>query len=1120
MEDALKAWLEQHGLGQYLDTLSDNDVTLNDLPHLTEDDTRELGLPLGARRRLLVAAKASASEQPKSLESDTPTQQTTQRPESKGTSNAASIDHLNWSRHPDDRRPVTLLFADITGSTALTEQLDPEDAHAVLYGAVERMGEAVERHRGTVCRFMGDGLMAMFGVPTAFEAHTRDALLAALDLQSAVAAYAEELESRYGSGMQVRVGVHAGEVVALQVGAGGQSEWDASGPAVPIAARMEQSAEPGTIQVTASTLNNLGEFFDFELLQPISVKGVSAPLAICRLLGLADTSTGAATQRRLAFVGRQLETAQLEMAVRHLQEQRRGQVVVLRGEAGVGKTRLTQLAAERAGAAGLDVHRVLILDFGAGKGQSAMGSLVRSLLGISPGAAKQVRAKVADAAIADGIIAAPERMFLNDFLDLVQPPALATELNAMTPRLRRDKRRGLINELIATCTRRTPLMVIVEDLHWADEVTLVMLEALLPQVPQLPLLLLTTTRPTGDPFNNSWHDSTRNLAVTQINLAPLRIEESHALAGEFVGLDSSWVEACIERAGGNPLFLVELLRSSASSGLPTSVQTLVATRLDQLTPDDKQAIQVAAVLGQRFDQTTLAGILGVPDYDVAALIDAQLIQRHDNAYLFSHALVMEGVLGSMLRAPRQQLHLGAANWFKERDQLLYARHLERADSPDAAAAYLAAAHEQVGLVRFTAAVQLTKDALALAPANELQASLSETMADAHLGLGETQMATHDYASALALTTDASQRCRMLVKRSRAQYTYGQYAAALSDLEQAAEVATEASEHVDIEFQRGNIYLHLTDHRKCGEAMHRAYAIASERAEPRLLALAIGGLARYEVMTGRVGRVDAHMKACLEICEHHALPEIEGQIMHLACFGAIWRCGLDEAMRHAMRGVKVAPSIGNVRQTAIALVFAAQVSLMRGETNAAHGFAHEALRLANNIGEQGVLSMVQGVAAATQFASGDERAATDFVRECLNDNVASTYTRLSLLSALIIFTWGTQTAKDALAEAEALSTEAYFGGAILDYRHAMIRTATAHNDLDDASRHGRLLIEFVADEIPPLATFLCDWVEVSIAVAGGDRTAFVKARLADTLKQASDMNYVAAVHQLSALSRAL
>ncbi|MCZ6858045.1 MAG: hypothetical protein O7F70_08610, partial [Gemmatimonadetes bacterium] len=216
MSDEFANWLKELGLGRYAEVFVENDVDLHTIPELTEDDLKELGLSLGHRRTMQKAVKSlsrNGHHPPELPVKSSP-------PPDSDASLAA------WERHPGERKPVTMLFADITGSTALTETLDAEETHDLLYGATQRMCAAVENNRGTVCRFMGDGVMAMFGAPMASERHAVDACEAALEMQQAIRDYADGVEARGGGGLRIRVGLHSGEVVVLTVGEGDKVEYD------------------------------------------------------------------------------------------------------------------------------------------------------------------------------------------------------------------------------------------------------------------------------------------------------------------------------------------------------------------------------------------------------------------------------------------------------------------------------------------------------------------------------------------------------------------------------------------------------------------------------------------------------------------------------------------------------------------------------------------------------------------------------------------------------------------------------------------------------------------------------------------------------------------------------
>ena len=241
MPDRVTRWLEELGLAQYADAFEENAIDWELLPDVGQDTLKDIGVKAAGHRlriiKAIAALRADAESKPPPLR--------TQRVSIPASPSATEHDLAPWERQPGERKPVTMLFADVVGSTAMTEELDAEDAHVLLYGATQRMCEAVERHRGTVCRFMGDGVMAMFGAPVASEHHAVDACEAALAMQQAVQDYARAFAGP--ARPAIRVGLHSGEVVVLTVGDGAKVEYDASGPTVPIAARMEQSAHRGDI---------------------------------------------------------------------------------------------------------------------------------------------------------------------------------------------------------------------------------------------------------------------------------------------------------------------------------------------------------------------------------------------------------------------------------------------------------------------------------------------------------------------------------------------------------------------------------------------------------------------------------------------------------------------------------------------------------------------------------------------------------------------------------------------------------------------------------------------------------------------------------------------------------
>ncbi len=444
---------------------------------------------------------------------------------------AGDSDTTAWSRTPGERKPVTLLFADIVDSTALTEALDAEEAHELLYRATERMCQSVENNRGTVCRLMGDGLMAMFGAPLASERHALEACRAALEMQDAVKRYSRKLEREHDGGIQIRVGLHSGEVVVLEVGDDpAKPEYDASGPNVPVAARMEQSADAGAILMTEQTRTLAGHWIETSDRGEVSVKGVSRPISVYLLERVRSSAAPVDIATTQPIVGRVAEQAQFRGLLQATRETGYGHSLLIRGEPGIGKTRLVEELVELARQAGFRPYQALVLDFGTGKGQAAIPSLVRDFLGIGPASSKSKRARALDAAEKAGVTDPDQRVFLNDLLDLRQPLELRTLYDAMETRTRIEGKHRVVGRIVTRLAERQPILLVIEGLHWADSVTLDYLTYLVRKIARSPVLVLLTTRLEDDPVDIDWRARAGEHPGITWDLGPLRAEEAARLA--------------------------------------------------------------------------------------------------------------------------------------------------------------------------------------------------------------------------------------------------------------------------------------------------------------------------------------------------------------------------------------------------------------------------------------------------------------------------------------------------------------------------------------------------------------------------------------------------------------
>ncbi len=839
----IATWLASLGLAQYTQAFADNAIDAEILPHLTADDLREMGVvAVGHRRRLLEAIAAlQVRAEP--------------RPAGAG-----------------ERREVIVLFADLAGYTALSRELDAEDVHALLGRYFERVDRIVEEHGGRVDKHVGDCVMAVFGAPLAYGNEPERAARAALAVLDAMPAIAAET----GRAVDAHVGIAGGQVVASGTGSTSHHEYTVTGDTVNLAARLTDSARGGEILVSDAVRRALGDRFDGDELAPLALKGIGEPARAWRLRRLLPTAP-----RRTPLVGRERELEQLRRALTECRASGRGQAIHIRGEAGIGKTRLLEEFRADALRAGFACHTGLVLDFGAGTGRDAVRALVRAILGLTEASAPDEAARAAEGGRTAGLVDPDDAVFLNDLLDIPQPSGLRALYDAMAPATREAGRRLVATRLVERASRRRPLVLQIEDLHWADPATVAHVADLVHAVCNCPLILVTTSRPEGDPFGDRAAAEQSDGAAPVIDLGPLDMATARALAEPFLAGDAARAERCIARAAGNPLYLEQLLRhaeETAEEGMPGSVRSLLQARLDRLARRDKAALQAAAVLGQRFDLATLRHLLDRPDYDARELLTRRLIAEHGGGFLFAHALVRDAAYDGLLRARRRELHRRAADWFDGRDAVLRAEHLDRAgDVAPAAEAYLAAASAQAAEYRHETALRLVDRGLELASAGDTRFELAYANGEILHDLGRMRAALAAYERAFAEATDDARRCRAWLGLATVKRTIDDLAGASADLDRAEMVAVDhglVAERARVHVLRGNLCFPRGDIDGCLREHGRALELARRARLQEQEAAALGGLGDAAYMQGRMVSAHEAFRQCVELCQENGLGRIE------------------------------------------------------------------------------------------------------------------------------------------------------------------------------------------------------------------------------------------------------
>ena len=599
---------------------------------------------------------------------------------------------ITASPRPAEYKQVTVLFADVVHSMDIAAAVGPERLREIMSGLLDRAARVVKRHGGTLDKFTGDGVMAVFGAPVALEDHALRACRAALDIQSEMGRLATEVARRDGIELRLRIGLNSGQVIAGEMGSGAAG-YTAVGEQVGLAQRMESVAPPGGVVLSVATARLVEGAAALGEPEMVHIKGVNEPVTAYRLLGIGDRHR--ATERAESnLVGRRWEMSAVEgLLDRALGGY--GAVVEVVGEPGIGKSRLVREVAAMAAVRGVEVFSAFCESHTSQVPFRAVARLLRAVIGVEgldgQAARALVREQIPDADPEDALL-------VDDLLGIADP---SSALPAIDPDARRRRLTALVNA--ASLSRQSPVVYVVEDAHWIDEVSESMLTDFLVAIPQTPSLALVTYRP-------EYHGAlTRVAGAHTVALAPLSDSETAALVAHLLGPDSS-VDALghrvAERAAGNPFFAEELVRELAERGVlrgepgaymssaevsevsvPATLQATIAARIDRLDPKAKRTLSAAAVIGSRFGLDLLT-VLGVEPV-TADLVAAQLIDQvrftRQPEFVFHHPLIRAVAYEAQLKSDRAELHRRLAAAIESRDPAsadqnaaLIAEHLEAA----------------------------------------------------------------------------------------------------------------------------------------------------------------------------------------------------------------------------------------------------------------------------------------------------------------------------------------------------------------------------------------------------------------------------------------------------------
>jgi predicted ATPase/class 3 adenylate cyclase len=884
-----------------------------------------------------------------------------------------------------ERRLVTALFCDLVGFTPLSERLDPEEVREIQSLYFGHMSQEIGRFGGMVEKYAGDAVFALFGVPGAHEDDAERAIRCGLSMQAAIQEVAAEVRNRWGVELGLRVGVNTGEVVSGTWEVGGRKDYAVSGDAVNTAARLQAVAEPGEVLVGEETMWLARHKIRFGGRREVMLKGKTEVVPVYVAVGARESSAEQGERGpRTPLVDRNDELALLSSIWAKVAQEVHPHLVTVFGEAGIGKSRLV------AAFEGNLVNQARILHgrclpYGEVRGYWALAEVVREAAGITLADDMQMASRKFGELVA-GVLRQIGPVW--DAGEITHHLALLSglDVDGERPATLADQRtlHTSVCRFIEALARSQPLCLLFEDLHWADEALLDLIEFITAHVREAPLLMMTQARPELLEQRPAWGRGLRN--CTSLALEPL--DERHGrdlalLLCQEHGLAAGVAEQVVRGAAGNPLFAEELVATIAerggTAGIPSAIKALIAARLDRLPPQERRAMQLAAVIGKVFWEGGLRalGAAGDVTEHLEALKQKELLRTHprsqmhdDREYAFKHDLIRDVAYERLSRADRRLLHRRLVGWIElisgERvgEYLdLLAHHAFQAGAWEKALSYAQRAGEQAqrlyapraAIEQFTRALEAAHH-LALAPLP----ALYHARGQAYETLGDFEQARHDYEQALGAAHEAHDDVAEWQSLLDLGFLWAgrDYAQAGSYYQQALELARRMGDPLTLAHSLNRLgNWHLNAERPL-EALHyhqEALATFQEIQDQHGKAETLDLLGMAQFMSGDLVQGAAYYQQAVALFQH--LDDRQGLVSSLGQLTVL--CGSDtvattlilrfaEALRSGERALTLAREIGQRSAEAFTLFNLGHVLGTRGEYARALEMLHEGLSIAEHI----------------------------------------------------------------------------------------------------------------------------------------------------------------------------
>ena len=1007
-------------------------------------------------------------------------------------------------------RHATILVITLPDFSSLATQVDPEQLHSLLQSYQQVVEDQVKQHDGMFVSSVAERMVILFGASKAYGNETERSLSTAYSIQTSLANLSTE---NHIAAIQPGIGIASGSITINSLSSHNHTVL---GEAVTQATQLALAAKPCEILIAASVYTCAKNFVNAEAI----VNNKNTDDVSWRILSFQRTPLHPSKP----LVGRHSELQLFCTIADICQETTCGQTFLVRGDAGIGKSRLTEEFIRKASEAGYQCHAINIYSFGLGSNEDSITSLIRSLLEIEEYEIANLDSIISTLVEKKGLL--PEQqMFVYDLLGLPIPDLFLSAYNAMDNATRQYQRQNLLAQLVTQQAEQQPQLLLVEDIHWADSSTLSYLSKLASIVSQCPALLVMTTRFEGEPLDPSWRGAMQGAPLTTIDLSPLKYQDATLLAQQLIEDTAEHIPSCVERAAGNPLFLEQLLyiTSTQETGfqttIPDSVQNIVWARLDQLSAQDRYALQAASVLGQRFALDALRHLLNDEDYQCASLIEARFLAPDNDRYRFSHALILECIYASLLESKRKSLHRQAAEYFAKQNMILYAKHLDCAQAPEAAMAYLAAARQEANIYHYDSALELIKRGLELSQTQIELFELHCYQAKLFFETGLIDKALSGFAKTLEYTNTPEENSRALIGQASALAIKDLHNEALGALQEAEKLIQAANTEPDksnilsqIHYYRGNSLFPLGQIEQCLQAHSQALDFARHAASPFHEARALSGLGDAFYQRGQMITAHKHFGQCVALSRQRNFGRIEVSNLAMQELTLFYQNKLYDAIPGMQAAIKLATQVGDLRSEILAHNVYGILLVYQAEWDKAAAEVEQAVKIANKLGATLFEAENLCMMAVIANAHNEQQQAETLIEHAwqIANKHGRTYVGPWILAVMAWIVEDGDKQQWALLEGEACLAQDCVSHNYLHFYQLAIEVALARKEWDRARAYTETLKQYTQAEPLPWSDFYITRGLTLADIGQGSYEANIHSQLENLCREAKEAGLFSAM----------